>query len=220
MAGGGPMPAADGRVARVFVSRRLRSYLTLGLLLLAALAAGALAGLGEERVRVKSGSAAPGGPSTAGLADLRVRSDALAAELAALRAELESRLEERERDSAALGGRLDDTERGLRVLESRLSPGGSARPGPPGPSADVAPILERLYQLELRHDSLERTRESFERDVLGRLHKVEAIRDRAESERLGHDRAMLERIANVEARLYGVEAGGADAAPPVPASIP
>lgn len=207
------MPAADGRGARVFTSRRLRPYLAIGLLLLAALAAGALAGLGED-LRVTSGSAAPGGP--AALSDLRARGDALAAELAALRAELESRLEERERDSAALGGRLDDAERGLRVLESRLPPGGSA----PGPTADVAPILERLYQLELRHDSLERTRESFARDVLGRLHQVETIRDRAESERVGHDRAMLERIANVEARLYGVEARGADAAAPVPASIP
>jgi hypothetical protein len=190
----------------------------MGFLVAAALAAGALAGLGREHTRLTG--AAPVETPTAALSDLRGRSDSLAAELAALRAELESRLEEGERDSAALGGRLDDAERGLRALESRLSPHGSARPGPPGPGADVAPILERLYQLELRHDSLDRAREAFERDLLGRLHRVEAVRDRTEAERVGLERSLLERIANVEARLYGVETRGSGAAPPVPASIP
>jgi hypothetical protein len=84
----------------------------------------------------------------------------------------------------------------------------------------VAPIVERLYQLELRHDSLDRAREVFERDVLGRLHRVEAVRDRTEAERVGLERSLLERIGNVEARLYGVETRGSGAASPVPASIP
>ena len=74
----------------------------------------------------------------------------------------------------------------------------------------------------MRHDALDRARESFERGVLARLHNVEASRDRTETERVTRERALLGRLADLEERLYGVETRAARGAPgeALPASSP
>lgn len=211
-----PFSAEQDRALRTLVSRQLRPHRAGLLLLAAALAGAALAGAGA--VRTRGGGEARGdrwGELAVALSDLRARSDTLAAELDGLRAELESR----GRDAAALAERLDEAEGALRSLESGLPPGEASQPRP---STGIAPILERLYNLELRHDALDRARESFERGVLTRLHNVETGRDRAEVERVTREQALLGRLANLEERLYGVETRAARGAPgaALPASAP
>lgn len=211
-----PFSAEQDRALRTLVSRQLRPHRAGLLLLAAALAGAALAGAGA--VRTRGGGEARGdrwGELAVALSDLRARSDTLAAELDGLRAELESR----GRDAAALAERLDEAEGALRSLESELPPGEASQPRP---STGIAPILERLYNLELRHDALDRARESFERGVLTRLHNVETGRDRAEVERVTREQALLGRLANLEERLYGVETRAVRGAPgaALPASAP
>lgn len=211
-----PFSAEQDRALRTLVSRQLRPHRAGLLLLAAALAGAALAGAGA--VRTRGGGEARGdrwGELAVALSDLRARSDTLAAELDGLRAELESR----GRDAAALAERLDEAEGALRSLESGLPPGEASQPRP---STGIAPILERLYNLELRHDALDRARESFERGVLTRLHNVETGRDRAEVERVTREQALLGRLANLEERLYGVETRAVRGAPgaALPASAP
>lgn len=215
-----PFSAEQDRALRALVSRQLRPHRAGLLLLAAALAGAALAGAGA--VCTRGGGEARGdrwGELAVALSDLRARSDTLAAELDGLRAELESRARESGRDAAALVERLDEAEGALRSLESGLPPGEASQPRP---STGIAPILERLYNLELRHDALDRARESFERGVLTRLHNVETGRDRAEVERVTREQALLGRLANLEERLYGVETRAARGAPgaALPASAP
>jgi outer membrane murein-binding lipoprotein Lpp len=188
-----PFTPAQERTLRALVSRQLRLERAALCLLAVALAAAALVGAGALRAPDASGAReGPPDEVETELSELRARGDALAAGLDALRAEFEAR----SRQSA-------------RASEGRR------QPLPPG---EAAPLLERLYNLEVRHDALDRARESFERGVLARLHNVETSRDRAETERVSRERALLGRLANVEERLYSVEARSAAPGAALPAS--
>ena len=157
----------------------------------------------EEPARLQPAPAAP----AAGAEDF-------AAELAAIRAEVESRSERAAPDPAtraavdALAQRIEAIAREIDALRARDIDAVRARAhaAPPAPAvrtaapddAGSAGIAERLYNLELRLSQAESDRGRIVEQLLARVHDLEARQEGREREDASALRLLLDRVQEIE----------------------
>jgi hypothetical protein len=152
-------------------------------------------------------------PAPPGADGLAAESEALRAELAALRVELEQKLGAATQGIDQLGRRVDVTTKDLASLGQKLEANppaaarAAAKPGPGATSGDLETALERLHDLEVRQGQLDVARQAFEKDVLVRLYAVEKGREEVSRARLAEQESLRSRLVDLEERLFGVEKG-------------
>lgn len=148
-------------------------------------------------------AAAPPDPATlVSVADLARRIEAIAREIAALRARIEVVPVPATAPAPALPAGADFSSIGDRLynLELRQSQAESS-----GAKLD-AELLARLHGLEVRQEERERQDASALRSALERVERLEASRAVAEARRLEGHYAVLARLAALESRLGTVPA--------------
>jgi hypothetical protein len=200
-------PEADGgvganpeqeRFLRSFVRRHalagpvgaLAAALGLGALLLASLPRGV------EIAQVPTTEQAPTSDDGA-VSELHDGLDELRREITSARRASASGEEE---GVEALARRVDAIARELATVRRRLEarrPTPSPSAAPPSP-AELGSALERLYQLELRQERQEASRDQTERDLLGRVHALEARQAERERQQLAAAESVRERLHELE----------------------
>ncbi len=159
--------AEEQRFLERFFRRQVRPYVLL--MAVIAVTAAWWSPTGDENARVKVNAGQ--------IAGVRAEGDRLRADVDALAARLETKLANSDRGGDELERRVQDARRSVRmiearvtaaldrrldVLESRVEKSGASRAsfGAPPPEAatwDVGAILDRLYNLEMRQDSEQRS---------------------------------------------------------------
>ncbi|MFQ5426929.1 MAG: hypothetical protein ACE5EV_07600 [Gaiellales bacterium] len=110
--------------------------------------------------------------------------------------------------ASKLAGRIDSLARELELFQARLDSRPAPRPAPPvmGSTAEIAAIVERVYNLELRQGQEEETRVAVQRSVLDRLESLESRQERVEQQGVSFERDLLDRLYKLEVFRDGLEA--------------
>jgi hypothetical protein len=225
------LSAAEAAFLRRFVRRHaLPGAAGAAVLAAAMLAIGLVLWPGREAERAEDSAPAAAPAGLAALegevgalrATLAERSPAPAPDAEAAVAELARRIEAIAREIHALRARLDS------------APRPAPAPAPAPPASDLVAVADRLYQIELRQSETEAGRSKVEGELLARIHglelrqeererrdvsalgsllermdRLERSRDVAEANRLEGQNAALARLEALESRLSSAPAAPA-----------
>jgi hypothetical protein len=209
---------AEEAFFRGFFHRLALRYLALGCIVAAALLLGgfflitALEPSDSEIEEVAPVSPLPAEPEPP--LDIRAELERVAAELAAQHARQgNEKAKAALRRAEELARELDAAVQRLMVLEAKIqaAPPPAARPPaapasqPASAPADLGSFRERLYNMELRQDSIESAQTRDTRSLLDRVDNLERFRLELEQKRDDAQALVLDRLYAIEERLSSLE---------------